>query len=76
MATTTGRTIVSTIIGPNLHSQVPTTESVVSNLTVNGIKDSDDYTQWTCIVESSVGSDQESYILRVEPKPGSDGLYS
>ena len=65
--TTTGRTNVSTrVIQEGIRTEVPTTESVISILTLSDIKDTDDYSVLTCIAENSVGSDQQPYLLRVD----------
>ena len=41
-------------------------ESVISTVTLRDVKESDDYTRWTCTAENSVGINEHYYILRVE----------
>ena len=63
---TTGRTTVSLVTGPSIRTEIPTMESVISTVTLRDVKESDDYTRWTCTAENSVGINEHYYILRVE----------
>ncbi len=63
---TTGRTTVSLVTGPSIRTEIPTMESVISTVTLRDVKESDDYTRWTCTAENSVGLNERYYTLRVE----------
>ena len=73
LLTDSERWIITQTVGPGIRSEIPTTESIMSNLTLVNIRESDDFSQLSCRADNRIGEADvlsPPYIIRIEDVDG------